>query len=112
MPGLESAAKLSVRQPGKLTGRLLAGVIPAAILMAPRICMACAVCFSGRDEATQLAFRVSTGLMTLMPFLLVGGLLLWLRKRFREVAEQERERVLEAEARVRADPAASLPTSR
>jgi hypothetical protein len=70
--------------------RLLASTaVATAILAAPRMALACAVCFSGRDDETQLAFRIATGGMTLMPFLLVGGLLLWLRKRFREIADEE-----------------------
>ena len=67
-------------------------LVAVAILAAPRTALACAVCFSGRDDETQLAFRISTGVMTLLPFVLVGGLLLWLRRRYRAIADEE-ERV-------------------
>ncbi len=67
-------------------------LLAAAILVVPRLALACAVCFSGRDDETQLAFRISTGVMTFLPFLLVGGLILWLRRRFRAIAEEEERR--------------------
>jgi hypothetical protein len=76
----------------KAIGRLVSAVAVAGILAAPRLAVACAVCFSGRDDATQLAFRISTGAMTFLPFLLVGGLLWWLRSRFRAIAEEEERR--------------------
>lgn len=73
---------------GTLSG-LPCALTAAAVLAAPRIATACAVCISGRDDETQLAFRISTGAMTLLPFLLVGGLLWWLRRRFRALAEEQ-----------------------
>jgi hypothetical protein len=80
--------------------RLLAStLVGLAVLAAPSVVLACAVCMSGRDDETELAFRVSTGLMTLLPFVLVGSLGLWLRKRFREVAEEEARLAAERAAR-------------
>jgi hypothetical protein len=91
---------MSVMSVCKKSLRGLAGSLAGlAVLAAPSLAVACAVCLSGRDDETELAFRVSTGLMTLLPFVLVGGLLLWLRKRFREVAEQEARRAAENHAR-------------
>ena len=86
----------------KTIGCLVSAVTVAGILATPTIALACAVCFSGRDDATQLAFRISTGAMTFLPFLLVGGLLWWLRSRFRALAEEEERRA--AEARLGAQP--------
>jgi hypothetical protein len=71
---------------------LVSALAAAAILAAPRLVFACPVCFTGRDDETQLAFRISTGVMTFLPFLLVGGLILWLRRRFRALAEEEERR--------------------
>ena len=76
----------------KTIGCLVSAVTVAGILATPTIALACAVCFSGRDDETQLAFRISTGAMTFLPFLLVGGLLWWLRSRFRALAEEEERR--------------------
>ena len=89
-------------------GVLVSTVVATAILAAPKMALACAVCFSGRDDETQLAFRIATGGMTLLPFLLVGGLLLWLRKRFREVAEEADRRSAVTAARSAAPAARAL----
>ena len=88
-------------------------LVATAILATPRLALACAVCFSGRDDETQLAFRISTGVMTLLPFGLVGGLLLWLRSRYRAIAEEE-ERVAAQGAQLRSDavPSPGPPTAR
>ena len=83
---------------GALKG-LASSLAGLAVLALPSIAFACAVCQTGRDDETQIAFRVSTGLMTLLPFVLVGGLLLWLRKRFREVAEEEARLAAQSAAR-------------
>ncbi len=83
-------------------------LVAVAILAAPRLALACAVCFSGRDDETQLAFRISTAVMTFLPFVLVGGLLLWLRKRYRAIADEE-ERVSAQGATPVGRTAASLP---
>jgi len=71
--------------------RLASAALVAAVLAAPSLAFACAVCFN-RDDETQVAFRISTAVMTFLPFLLVGGLILWLRRRFRALAEEEKRR--------------------
>jgi hypothetical protein len=101
---LEKAARCSSGRLSMLANALVASVIVAG----PKMALACAVCFSGRDDETQLAFRIATGGMTLLPFVLVGGLLLWLRKRFRAIADEEARLSAEVAARRPAAVARSL----
>lgn len=55
-----------------------------AILVVPRVSWACAVCSAGREDDTRTAFIVSTIGMTLLPLLLVGAVVWWLRRRILE----------------------------
>lgn len=77
--------------------RFLARALPAGtaalLALAPRAAEACAVCFSGRTDETRIAFIASTAAMTLLPLGLVGGGVLWLRRRLRaDELEQEAHR--------------------
>jgi len=88
--------------------RAVGAVVASVIVAVPGIVLACPVCLSGRDDETQLAFRVSTAAMTFLPFLLVGGLLLWLRKRFRAIAAEE-ERMASERSAHSMDPVGAPP---
>ncbi len=57
----------------------LSALVVAAILWSPTLAEACAVCWSGREDASRTAYIIGTAFMTLMPFVLVGTLLWWLR---------------------------------
>ncbi len=57
----------------------LALLLTAALLVGARSALACAVCLSG-GEQTREAYYISTVLMMLSPFLLLGLLLFWLRR--------------------------------
>ena len=59
------------------------------LLLAPRISEACAVCSAGREDETRTAFIVSTAGMTLLPLVLVGGLIWWIRRRILETEHSE-----------------------
>ena len=48
------------------------------LTMAPTI--ACAVC-SGNEDGRTSAYRAMTGVMTLMPFIVIGAFLYWTRSR-------------------------------
>jgi len=61
----------------------LAVMISTAVLLAPRLAAACAVCFTGRADETRIAFLATTGLLTALPILLIGSLVWWLRRRSR-----------------------------
>lgn len=60
--------------------RNLVAVLAVALLtLAARSAEACSVCVSATDETRQ-AYYVTTVLMMLLPFLLLGGLGYWLRR--------------------------------
>ena len=57
---------------------LLAGLVQAD---------ACPVCFSAKDE-TRLAFYFSTALLSFLPLSMVGGIIFWIRNRFKRVGAE------------------------
>jgi len=61
--------------------RALAVLVASALAFAPRIAQACAVCFSGRSDETRVAFIATTAFLTLLPMVLIGGVVWWLRRR-------------------------------
>ena len=71
--------------------RLTAVVFPhvavgSLLLSAPHAAHACAVCFGGQDSAdTRMAFILTTVLMTFLPLLMIGVVVWWLRRRFRQL---------------------------
>jgi hypothetical protein len=81
----------------------------------PRVASACAVCFSGKEDDSRVAFIATTAFMTAMPLLLVGGTIYYLYRRSERIsAEAVAER--EQWARVRdlndrADSSATIANS-
>ena len=78
--------------------RIFAWVAPTLVLALPSIARACPVCFSTENDAYRFAYLVTGIFMTLLPFGVVGGLVLWvwrraeaaeiaLRRRYPEPAE-------------------------
>jgi hypothetical protein len=67
----------------------LAGLVLASILFGAKGALACSVCFVAEEE-TRVAFLVTTGLLTLLPLAFAGGVVYWLVKRARHIAELER----------------------
>jgi hypothetical protein len=63
----------------------LAVILSTAVLTAPRLAVACAVCFTGRADETRVAFLVTTGLLSALPILLIGSLVWWLRRRAHQI---------------------------
>ena len=59
----------------------LAAVLASAILCAPQLADACAVCFSASDEYRD-TFALTTAFLTALPLVMIGSLTLWLRRRF------------------------------
>lgn len=51
--------------------------------MFPDFAYACPVCFD-RDDEARIAFLATTGLLTLLPLGMVGGFVMWIRKRGRD----------------------------
>ena len=74
---------MSGRFPG--LGRLAASLVVAALLLAPRVSAACAVC-SFRDDGSQRGFLIGTLIMTTLPFLLIGSILFFIRRHLRSGA--------------------------
>ena len=69
---------------------LTAGALALAATAAfPEALHACPVCFD-RDDEARIAFLATTGLLTLLPLGLVLGTGVWLRRRARELDEEER----------------------
>ena len=60
------------------------------LVVAPRWAEACAVCSAGREDETRTAFIVTTAGMTALPFVLVGGMVWYVRRRFIEAEKAER----------------------
>lgn len=65
-------------------GFVAALVASAALLaVAPGEAWACPVCFD-RDDEARVAFLATTALLTLLPLGMVGGAVMWVRRRTRD----------------------------
>lgn len=51
------------------------------------VALACPVCFSAKNEDNQIAYLATTGFLTFLPLVMIGSLVLWVRRRVRELAE-------------------------
>ncbi len=68
-----------------------AAVIASVLLCAPQVADACAVCLSATDEYRD-TFAITTALLTALPLLMVGSIILWLRRRFLRLEQQSAPR--------------------
>ena len=60
---------------------ILAGSL---FVLVPELARACAVCGAGADEdASRIAYLVTTIALSALPLVMLGGFLLWLRARAR-----------------------------
>lgn len=66
---------------------LVAAVLALAV---PATLHACAVCFDAK-EANRAAFLATTVFMSLLPLAMAGGLVVWLRRRQREMRREPLE---------------------
>ena len=66
----------------------LVAAISTVVLLAPRLAVACAVCFTGRADETRIAFLVTTVLLSALPILLIGSLVWWLRRRAHQIRDE------------------------
>ena len=89
-PGVRHAANRSrARRPGRAALTVATPLVALGLLAAfPDVAHACPVCFD-RDDEARIAFLATTGLLTLLPLGLVVGTGMWLRRRAREIAEEE-----------------------
>ena len=90
--GSREARTRSVDAPTR-TGRRVTLTVASLVLVLlavfPDVAHACPVCFD-RDDEARIAFLATTGLLTLLPLGLVVGTGMWLRRRARELEEEER----------------------
>lgn len=70
----------------------------AALIVRPGRAFACAVCMTGQEDETRIAFEWMTAFMTVMPFVLAGGVLWWLRGRLEETESMHERAREKAEA--------------
>ena len=76
------------------------------LLWAPRAARACAVCMSATEEASRLAFILTTVFLSALPLLMLGGVVGWLWRRTRDLERDPAG----AESRIR-EPAVSRASS-
>ena len=69
--------------------RAAAALLALVLAAAPRLAAACAVCSSGRDDETQLAFLIGTIFLSLTPLFLIGGVAYALWRRAKRLAADE-----------------------
>lgn len=86
----EARVRRDEARPRRSRRALLTVAALALVLLAafPDVAHACPVCFD-RDDEARIAFLATTGLLTLVPLGLVAGTGMWLRRRAREIAEEE-----------------------
>ena len=77
---------------------VLSGIVALALVLAPELAAACAVCSAGRDDENRFAFLMMTLFMSATPLLLIGGLVYWIRGRFLAQQVQEAQEAREATA--------------
>jgi hypothetical protein len=68
-----------------MTRRVLAAAAPGLLALAPELARACAVCGAGADEdQSRVAYLLTTLVLSALPLALFGGLVLWLRRLYRQ----------------------------
>ncbi len=70
----------------------IAGLGAALCLGAPELARACAVCSSGTEDASRLAFILTTIFLSSLPLLMLGAVLWWLWRRTRQLEREAAHR--------------------
>jgi hypothetical protein len=65
-------------------------LISTVLVLVPRLAAACAVCFAGRSDEARVAFVATSGLLTVLPLLMIGSLVWWLFRRARQIRDDDR----------------------
>jgi hypothetical protein len=55
----------------------------------PSVCLACAVCNDPTNQESAAAFLNMTIFMSLFPLAMIGGIALWLRRRFKALEAEQ-----------------------
>lgn len=87
--------------------RLLLTAAVSVVGMSPRLAQACAVCFSASDE-TRDAFLGTTVFMTVLPLLMVGGVVVWMWRRALRIERASLPTTAQSQSRPQAAPIAKL----
>ena len=66
----------------------LAGAAATVLLLWPEVSHACSVCFSSL-EANRTAFIATTVMLSVLPPAMIGGLVVWLWRRSRQLERDE-----------------------
>ena len=72
-----------------MTAVWLAVSLAAALVALPSDAWACPSCLAAQDSDVQTAFIIATAFLTFLPLTLLGGLVLWLRRRQRVLDAEE-----------------------
>lgn len=83
--GARTATRTLARRPGVGALGLSAVTVVAILVVMPNVAWACPVCFSAKNEANQIAYLATTGFLTFLPLGLIGGVILWIRRRAAEL---------------------------
>ncbi len=68
----------------KMKGNSIIALVFCFLLAGLAQADACPVCFDAKEE-TRWAFYFSTALLSILPLSMVGGVILWIRTRFKRV---------------------------
>lgn len=68
----------------------LASAFCAALLLAPRLALACSVCSAGRDDESQRAFVLTTVFLSALPLSMFAGFGIWFWRRYRKEEQGDR----------------------
>ncbi|MCG8591045.1 MAG: hypothetical protein MJE66_17270 [Proteobacteria bacterium] len=70
---------------------LWTALVTAAVLLSPRVVLACSVCSAGREDESAAAFIWMTVFLSVLPLAIVGGAVFWLWRHSKRRAEPEPE---------------------
>ena len=73
-----------------IAGYGFVAALAVALMVVPSTAWACAVCFDPR-EGIRWAFIATTGVLSLAPLFMVGGIAYWIRKKVDEAEAQSRQ---------------------
>lgn len=71
-------------------------VLSCLLASLPGVAWACPMCLASRDSATQIAFLLTTVLLSALPVLMIGGGIVWLARRAHAMDLEEREQAAQA----------------
>jgi len=75
-----------------VTTRFERRVLPAIVLgfgSLPGAALACPMCLAAKDDAVQMAFLLTTVLLSALPVIMVGTLIVWIARRSSEIDRED-----------------------